>query len=168
MQCEAGEVVHRRPGEGNASLEVGGDLIVFKASREDGVGSLFLDLVCPPGGGPPPHTDPSEELFSVLEGEFEFICPAGSETATVHATAGDSVVVPRRAAHTYRNVGASNGRLLVFFRDNEHMQPFFEELGDAVTDIAGWMPSGPPSIERAIAAAERHGIEVVGPPPVAS
>jgi quercetin dioxygenase-like cupin family protein len=161
-------VVHRKAGEADATLEVGGDLLSFKVSRGDGASSLFMELVCPPGGGPPPHTDPSEEVFYVLEGEFEFICPTGAEPVTHRASAGDSVVVPRRAPHTYRNVGASNGRLLVFFRDNEHMQPFFEELGDPVTDTAAWTPSGPPSMERAMAACERHGIEFVGPPPEAA
>ena len=162
---DGSEVAYRRAGEQTITLEVGGDLVSFKASREDGLGSLFLELVSPPGGGPPPHTDPSEELLYVLEGEFEFVCLAGAETVTYRATAGDSVVIPKRAAHTYRNVGASNGRLLVFFRDNEHMQPFFEELGDPVSDLAGWTSSGPPSIERARAACERHGIEMVGSPP---
>jgi quercetin dioxygenase-like cupin family protein len=158
-------VAYRRTGEQDVALEVGGELISFRGSRQDGVGSLFVELVSPPGGGPPPHTDPSEELFYVLEGEFEFICSAGAGTVTHHAAAGDSVVVPKRAVHAYRNVGATNGRLLVFFRDNEHMQPFFEDLGDPVSDPAGWRSSGPPSIERAMAACERHGIEMVGPPP---
>ena len=159
------EVGHRTSGERDVLLEVGGDLISFKGSREDGLGSLFLELVCPPGGGPPPHTDPSEELFYVLEGEFEFICPTDADTVTHRAAAGDSVVVPKRAAHAYRNVGASNGRLLVFFRDNEHMQPFFEELGNPVSDAGGWTSSGPPPMERAMAACQRHGVEMVGPPP---
>lgn len=46
------EVAYRRSGEQTMTLEVGGDLVSFKASREDGVGSLFLELVSPPGGGP--------------------------------------------------------------------------------------------------------------------
>ena len=157
-------VAYRRSGEQSRALDVGGDLIRFKGSREDGIGSLFLELTAPPGSGPPPHTDPSEELFYVLEGEFEFVCPTGDGTVTHRTTSGDSVVIPKRTPHTYRNVGASTGRLLVFFRDNEHMQPFFEELGHPVGDLAGWTSSGPPSIERAIAACERHGIEMVAPP----
>lgn len=150
-------------GQGPA-LEVGTDLVTLKAGQGDGLDSLVLELVCPPGGGPPPHTDPSEELIYVLEGEFEVISPGPNGTVTQPATAGDTVAVPKRVAHTYRNVGSTNGRLLVFFRDNEHMQPFFEEMGDLVTDPIGWTPSGPPNMERAMAAAKRHGVEPVGPP----
>src|SRR5438445_1520976 len=108
--------VHRTESEGRV-LEVGGDLITFKGERDDGLGSLFLDLVSPPGGGPPPHTDPSEELFYVLEGDFEFTLADAAGLTTTRAGRGDSVVVPKRAAHTYRNVGSANGRLLVFFRE---------------------------------------------------
>jgi quercetin dioxygenase-like cupin family protein len=159
-----GRVVHRRAGDGRV-LEVGGDLITFRGDREDGLGSLFLELVSPPGGGPPPHTDPSEELFYVLEGEFEFAMDGPEGLSGVRAQPGDSVVVPKRAVHTYRNVGSGNGRMLVFFRDNERMQSFFEELGDPVADAANWTSSGPPPLERIIAACQRNGVEFAGPPP---
>ena len=148
-------------GEGDV-LEVGGDLFTFKGRDGDGIGSLFIELVCPPGGGPPAHTDPSEELFYVLEGDFEFLVP-GAEGTSYRASAGDSFIVPKRAPHTYRNVGGGNGRMIVFFRDGEHMQPFFEELGDPVEDPGSWTSSWPPSLERAMAAAQRHGIEPVLP-----
>jgi quercetin dioxygenase-like cupin family protein len=161
-QVKTSQPIFRTPDEGRV-LEVGGDLFTFKGTQEDGIGSLFLELVCPPGGGPPPHTDPSEELFYVLEGEFEFIYPGPDEPTTHRASTGDSLIVPKRAPHTYRNAGSDNGRLLVFFRDNEHMQPFFEDLGDFVSDPANWTSSGPPPIERAMEAALRHGIEAVRP-----
>ena len=159
-----GSARHRTNAEGT-SLEVGGDLVTFKGTREDGIGSLFLDLVSPPGGGPPPHTDPSEELFYVLEGEFDFTLGSPSGLKTVRAARGDAVVVPKRVVHTYRNAGSTNGRLLVFFRDGENMQGFFQDLGDQVTDPAHWVSSGPPALERVIAACQRYGVELAGPPP---
>src|SRR2546425_3445311 len=122
-----GSAFHRTSAEG-ISLEVGGDLLTFKGSREDGIGSLFLDLVSPPGGGPPPHTDPSEELFFVVEGEIDFLAPGPEGVKTFHASAGDAFLIPKGVAHTYRNSGNADCRVIVFFRDNEHMQPFFEEL----------------------------------------
>ena len=60
--------------------------VTFKGSREDGVGSLFLELVSPPGGGPPPHTDPSEELFYDLDGEFEFTLSGPAGLASVRSS----------------------------------------------------------------------------------
>jgi quercetin dioxygenase-like cupin family protein len=157
-------IVQRGSGEGRA-LEVGGDLVLFKASREEGFGSLFLELTCPPGGGPPPHTDPSEELFYVLEGAFEFASPGREGLTARRLQVGDSVCVPRGAPHAYRNIGTQPGRLLVFFPQNERMQGFFEELGDPVPDPSTWTSSGPPPPERAIAAAKRWGIGFAAPLP---
>ncbi len=156
-------IVHRGSGEGRA-LEVGGDLVLFKASRDEGFGSLFVEITCPPGGGPPPHTDPSEELFYVLEGEFEFVSPGPGGLTARRLQVGDSVCVTQGAPHAYRNVGTQPGRLVVFFPQNERMQGFFEELGDPVPDPSTWTSSGPPPLERAIAAAKRWGIGFAGPP----
>jgi quercetin dioxygenase-like cupin family protein len=157
-------ILYHGSGEGRA-LEVGGDLFLFKASRDEGFGSLFIELTSPPGGGPPPHTDPSEELFYVLEGEFEFVSPGPEGLTARRLQVGDSVCVPRGAPHAYRNVGAQPGRLLVFFPQNERMQGFFEELGDPVPDPSTWTSSGPPPLERVIAATERWGIAFAAPPP---
>ncbi len=157
-------IVHRGSGEGRA-LEVGGDLVLFKASTDEGFGSLFVELTCPPGGGPPAHTDSSEELFYVLEGEFEFASPGREGLTARRLQVGDTVCVPRGAPHAYRNIGTQPGRLLVFFPQNERMQGFFEELGDPVPDSSTWTSSGPPPLERAIAAAERWGIAFADPPP---
>lgn len=149
---------------GGRNLEVGGDLFTFKGTGDEGIESLFFELECPPGGGPPAHTDPSEELYYVLDGEFEF--RAGPGGGVFRAGPGDSFVIPKRAAHTYRNVGTANGRMIVFFRDSEHMLPFFEELGQPVADAASWVSSGPTPLEKAMPAAQRHGIEpVFGPDP---
>ena len=160
----SGEIVFHNPGEGRA-LEVGGDLLLFKASRNEGFASLFIELISPPGGGPPPHTDPSDELFYVLEGDFEFVSPGPGGLASRRLQVGESVCVPRGAPHGFRNVGTQPGRLLVFFPQNERMQGFFEELGDPVSDPSSWTSSGPPPIERVIAAAERWGVAFAGPPP---
>ena len=158
------EILCHGGGEGRA-LEVGGELLMVKASRDEGFGSLFIELTSPPGAGPPPHTDPSEELFYVLEGEFEFVSLGPEGLTSRPLQVGDSVCVPRGAPHSYRNVGTQPGRLLVFFPQNERMQGFFEELGDPVPDPLTWTSSGPPPLERAMAAAERWGVAFAGPPP---
>lgn len=160
----ADEILYRGSGEGRA-LEVGGDLLLFKASSDEGFDSLFVELTAPPGGGPPPHTDPSDELFYVLEGEFEFVSPGPEGAITRRLQVGDSVCVPRGAPHAYQNVGQGAGRLLVFFPQNERMQGFFEELGEPVSEPSTWTSSGPPPLGRAIAAAKRWGIALAGPPP---
>jgi quercetin dioxygenase-like cupin family protein len=160
----ADEILHRGSGEGRA-LDVGGELFLLKASRDDGFDSLFIELTSPPGAGPPPHTDPSDELFYVLDGEFEFISPGPERLTTRRLQVGDSVCVPRGTPHAYRNVGDRAGRLLVFFPQNERMLGFFEELGEPVSDPSTWTSSGPPPLERAMAAANRWGVGFAGPPP---
>jgi GrpB-like predicted nucleotidyltransferase (UPF0157 family)/quercetin dioxygenase-like cupin family protein len=157
-------VVHVIAG-GGAALESGSDLIVLKGTGGQGIGSLMFELTCPPGGGPPPHTDPSEELIYILEGTFEFVSPTDDGVTTYLAHAGDAVIIPKRAPHTYRNVGTTKARMVVFFRDNEHMQPFFEELGIPVEDPSGWTSGGMIDFERALAIAAKHGIEPLIPPP---
>jgi len=63
-----------------------------------------------PGEGPPMHVHSREdEMFYVLSGSFRFWC--GAET--FDGGPGTSAVLPRNVAHTYRNVGATEGRLLV-------------------------------------------------------
>jgi len=159
------KVTHRSRGEGK-NLAVTTDLITYRGSREDGLASLFIELVSPPGGGPPPHTDPSEELFYILEGQFEFLRAGESGLESFQVGAGDSVVVPKRAVHTYKNVGTGNGRMLVVFPENENMQGFFEELGDTVSDESTWQPvMGQPDLTRIMAACRHYGVEFAGAPP---
>jgi hypothetical protein len=100
----------------------------------------------------------------VLDGEFEFVSPGPERLTTRRLQVGDSVCVPRGTPHAYRNVGERAGRLLVFFPQNERMQGFFEELGEPVSDPSTWTSSGPPPLERAIAAAQRWGVAFAGPP----
>src|SRR5437773_9294822 len=117
-----GESVTFMPASGGKTYDVSGDLITIKGGAGEGLGSLFLDETSPPGGGPPPHTDPSEELFFVVEGEIDFLAPGPEGVKTFHASAGDAFLIPKGVAHTYRNSGNADCRVIVFFRDNEHMQ----------------------------------------------
>ena len=63
---------HVAPGEGKA-LWVAGDLVTLKVVGEETDGAFLLaEEVSPPGGGPPPHIHHREdEIFCVLEGEYE-------------------------------------------------------------------------------------------------
>jgi quercetin dioxygenase-like cupin family protein len=163
----AGKVVHRRSGEGEALEDASGGLLVYKASSELGFDSLFFEMTVPPGAGPPPHTDPSEELFYVLEGEFELVSETPDGLSGEPLAIGEAVCIPRGAQHTFRNVGDTPGRMLVFFPHNEQMEGFFRDTSDPVSDPAAWQPAGPkqPPLERLMAACQRWGIGFAGPPP---
>lgn len=63
-----------RPNEDQSLPHIGlvGDTYTILLTGEDTAGRYCLiDMLVPPGGGPPPHRHDFEEMFSVIEGEIE-------------------------------------------------------------------------------------------------
>ena len=81
-----------QPGEGRR-LWVVGDTLTFKATAAQTGGSMAaVEILAAPGGGPPPHVHANEdEMWFVLDGEFEVL--HGDET--LRLTAGGFAFVPR-------------------------------------------------------------------------
>ena len=100
-----------------------------------------------PKSGPPTHVHKAEdEFFYVVSGAFKV--KLGDRTMT--APAQTVVFVPRGTAHTFENVGAEPGVLLVGVTPGGFEKMFEERQGvDAET-------------ERALM--QKHKMEVVGPP----
>jgi mannose-6-phosphate isomerase-like protein (cupin superfamily) len=69
--------------------------------KEHGATVSFFISRFPPGGGPELHRHPYEETFIVEEGIATFVV----EGRTVLARAGQVVVVPAGAAHSFVNSG---------------------------------------------------------------
>jgi quercetin dioxygenase-like cupin family protein len=70
---------------------------------------VFVETA-PPGGGPPPHMhDREEEIFQVLEGEFEFYVDGTWEPIAV----GVPRLSMRGTYHGFRNVGQTPGRMML-------------------------------------------------------
>jgi mannose-6-phosphate isomerase-like protein (cupin superfamily) len=153
-------VRHVAPGVGR-SLWVAGDLVTFKVVGEDTGGAFVLgEDVTPPGGGPPPHVHRREdEVFCVVEGEYEF--SVGERT--IRAGAGSVVYGPRNVPHSFRNVGTTPARMLAFVAP-AGIEDFFKEVGEEATDVSTAPPFGQEEIERLLAAAPRYGIEMLPPP----
>jgi quercetin dioxygenase-like cupin family protein len=73
--------------------------------------SATLTQTSPPGGGPPSHSHLNEdETFYVLEGEYEFLLDGEWR----RSIPGQAIQVMRGSVHTFRNVGAASGKMLVF------------------------------------------------------
>jgi mannose-6-phosphate isomerase-like protein (cupin superfamily) len=160
------ETTHVPAGAGEI-LEVLGDLVTLKTVGADtgGAYAVWEDTV-PPGGGPPPHVHHREdEAFYVLEGAFEFFRQGGPP---LRATAGDWVRTPKGVAHTFTNVGPTQGRLLAVAAP-AGMELFFAAVGRPVAaGVAPAPPAGPPApeqIEHVVRTARQHGIEILPPPP---
>jgi quercetin dioxygenase-like cupin family protein len=55
------------------TYNVTGELLTLKVTNAQTDGAItVIELQTQPGGGPPLHTHPSSESFTILEGEFEF------------------------------------------------------------------------------------------------
>lgn len=111
-----------------------------------------FELSLEPGEGPGAHVHTREhELWYVLDGEFRFLL--GEEL--VHQPAGGLAFGPRGTPHTFQNVGAGVGRLLVI-TGPAGLEDFFlayDRLADGPYDMGALAES-----------ARAGGVEFVGPP----
>jgi quercetin dioxygenase-like cupin family protein len=142
------------PGEGR-TVWVINQRMTFKVTGDESGGAFALwEDFLEPGEGPPPHVHANEdEAFYVLEGDYTFTI--GDQTTA--ASAGSFVLAPKGVPHGLRNTGDTPGRMLVMVWPAGAEQ-FFLTVGTAEP------PSGPPDIERLVATAREHGIEILPPP----
>jgi quercetin dioxygenase-like cupin family protein len=154
-------VTHRQ-GE---TYQFGPELVTLKVSVAESQGRyLVIEVNTPPGGGPPLHTHPSDEVFFVVEGEFEFPTILDGEHVAVKGSAGETVHIPGNAPHSYRNVGESYGKLIGVLAPGDDMEGFFQEGGHLYTDL----PNRPGleaafDFPRMMAAAQKYGMEFLPP-----
>jgi quercetin 2,3-dioxygenase len=124
------------------------DVTELLATSEQTGGALgmFRQTIAP-NSGPPTHIHQTEdEFFYVVSGQFKV--KLGDRI--VSAPAQSVMFVPRGTAHTFRNVGAEPGVLLVGVTPGGFEKMFKERQGvDA---------------ERNRALMKAHNMEVVGPP----
>lgn len=90
--------------------------------------AVFEERV-PPLGGPPPHSHPDEEIFYVVQGEFEFILNDLNQPFRV--LPGSVVHVPSHALHTFKNVGTTQGKMVVLLNEGRLLD-YFREIGTPV------------------------------------
>ena len=81
--------------------------ILVSGDQTDGRYCL-IDMLVPDGGGPPPHRHDFEEMFTLLEGELQFVFRG--ETTTVAAPA--TVNIPANAPHAFKNVSGKTAHML--------------------------------------------------------
>jgi quercetin dioxygenase-like cupin family protein len=157
------------PAGGGQAYNVIGELLTIKVtSAETGGHFAVLELSSPPQGGPPLHTHPSAETFTIQEGTFEFSGMRDGRVYAIRANPGDTVFIPAAAPHTYKVVGDAPGKALLILAPGDEMLAFFTEAGTLVDGPTPPAPAGPPpeaEIGRMLAIAGKHGLEFVGPPP---
>jgi quercetin dioxygenase-like cupin family protein len=151
---------YRRRGRGRHYLLPGGDVHTVLLDGDESQGTLCaLEVRCPPGGGPPPHSEPTDAWFRVLEGQIQFQLERDGQLETLLLDAGDTAWVPGGAGHAFKNVGTELARLLVVGRP-AGLEEFIAEAGTLIED--GENPPPPPRVhdrEEMEALFARHGVE---------
>ena len=116
-----------RPNDDEALPHIGvvGDTYTILFTGKDTAGRYCLiDMLVPPGGGPPPHRHDFEEMFSILEGKIEFTFRG----AKIALQAGETANIPANAPHQFRNVSGLPARLLCLCSP-AGQEEFFMALG---------------------------------------
>ena len=125
---------------------ISGEKIIVRTSGAETNGELLIfDLFLPPGKQVPSrHIHPNlEETFTILQGEMQF--RLGRKKLS--ARSGDTVVVPRGAAHWFGNRGSQEVVARVSARPALRMEEMFEataavQIGDARSPLA-WIQQLP-------------------------
>lgn len=147
---------------GNRSVWYAGYLVSFLATGEETDGTFSLTEVTGRRGAsatPPLHIHTrEEECFYIIEGSIR--CQVADEVFDVHA--GSFVVLPRDVPHTYELV-SDHVRLLNLCVP-AGFEAFYRELSEPALSLTlPPAPEGAPDIGRLLAAAARHGIEILPP-----
>ena len=110
------------------NVSIAGNVYTILISSKDTGGQYCLiDMLVPPGGGPPPHRHDFEEMFTVLDGEIELTFRGD----VIRAVAGTTVNIPSNAPHSFKNVSDAPARLLCMCTPGGQDE-FFVAVGDRV------------------------------------
>jgi quercetin dioxygenase-like cupin family protein len=157
--------IARSDDEALLHLAVVGDTYTVLLSGEQTAGRFaMLDMLIPPGGGPPPHRHAFEESFRVLAGSIEVQL---RDRPAMRLGVGDSVNIPANAPHAFRNTAGEEARLLCTVAP-AGLERFFAQFGDPVATRTSPAPQLSDTerrnrLERAAAKAPEYGIEMLAP-----
>jgi quercetin dioxygenase-like cupin family protein len=160
------ELAIARPEDpGLVHLAVVGDTYTVLISGEQTAGRFaMIDMLVPPGGGPPPHRHDFEECFHLLEGSVEVYL---RDRPPVRLEAGESANIPANAPHRFRNAAQVPARMLCTVAP-AGLERYFAEFGDPVP--ARTSPAPPLSdaeqherLRRAVEKAPEYGVEMLPP-----
>jgi quercetin dioxygenase-like cupin family protein len=146
-------------GQGEAYWGPGNQMRFLVTGEETGGAFFMAEGLVLPGGGPPPHVHSREdESFYLLEGTLTV--QVGGRT--LQASPGDFVYLPRGIAHSFRNAGKKNVRMLVTVT-SAGLEKYFQETFDPAVEGSGPPPLTEALIKRAMAAASKYGLELLLP-----
>jgi len=139
----------------------GGTYTILVSGEDTGGRHSLIDMLVPPGGGPPPHRHDFEEMFTILDGEIELTFRGEAHRAGVGAT----VNVPANAPHSFKNKSDSPARMLCMCTP-PGQEEFFMAVGDPVASRTAPPPKLSPAeqaerIQRARALSAKYRTELL-------
>jgi quercetin dioxygenase-like cupin family protein len=143
-------------------LSIAGGSYTILVTGEQTAGRYCLtDMLVPSGGGPPPHRHDFEEMFTILDGEIEFIFRG----EVLRAGAGSTVNIPANAPHAFKNKSDKPARLLCMCTPSGQ-EEFFMAVGDPVDNRGAAPPVLSPDeraerVQRAKALAAKYRTELL-------
>ncbi len=143
------------------SYSVVGDRYTYLVTGVETNGAFAMfEAYVPAGNGSPPHVHLREdEMFYVIEGEFEFTVAGESK----RLGAGDFLLGQRGVPHNFKNVGKSPGRMLITVTP-AGFEDFFAEIGIELGSKEDMpIPPTPEDIDKLLAAAPKYGVEIMVP-----
>jgi mannose-6-phosphate isomerase-like protein (cupin superfamily) len=134
-----------------------GDFYAIKTTPEQTGGAYsVVEVESFPGNGPPPHIHHREdECFYVVEGAFSVIL--GGKILDI--ADGDFIRIPKGTPHTYKNVGAIPGKLLVVFSPGGFEQ-LFAEVGKQGTREEAHREDDLTTLNRFLSLANKYQLEI--------
>ena len=150
------------PSAGPVAVAGGAYTVLLTGAQTAGRYSV-IDMLVPPGGGPPLHRHDFEEAFVVVDGEIELTFRG----ETQRAGAGSIVNIPANAPHRFRNTSDRPAHLLCLCSP-PGQEDFFLTVGDPLET----RDSPPPALSdaekaerrsRAQALSEQYRTELLGP-----
>jgi quercetin dioxygenase-like cupin family protein len=110
MTTQVSEPIIMAPSEGKVYSALGQTIVCKVSSMQTGGSFSVLEETTPPQAGVKLHTHAHhEELFYVLDGEYEVTC--GDRTFT--AKKGSVFAVPKDVPHASRNTTSSTSKMLI-------------------------------------------------------
>ncbi len=146
-------------GDGHRSWFLDTTMVVKADGQATSGAFTFLECAAPEGFAPPRHVHHrDDECFYVLEGEISVYC--GDESWVVNQ--GGFVFLPRAVPHAF--IVTKGPAKLLTITSPSGFEQFVDELGRP-TDHDGLPVPAAPDVATVTEVSNRHGYEIVGPPP---
>lgn len=145
-------------GQGESFWLLGDFYAIKTSSAQTGGAYSITEIESFPGNGPPVHIHHKEdECLYIAEGAFSMIL--GDRVFDV--ADGDYVRIPKGTPHTYKNVGAVPGKMLVVLSPGG-FERLWAELGQPGSLNQPPKEADPSTLNRLLVLAAGYGLEICG------